>query len=198
MKKKLWGLLLSMVLVIGMVSQAMAVNRAESTHLPPLEYIQSEEVSSRIAENIALAETGTQSIYVGNGIMFTATVRTTTNPRLLKASNPTKTGEANGRFYTISDNETVAEYSLSATFEYDRNNYVGLVNSPTLTNETVDENWRLDDVCEQLQTDTQYIVSGQWTLYHKEGVIWKKYEYNNNTHIDIICTPKGVITYNYK
>lgn len=198
MLKKLLHTLLIGVLVLSMAPHAMAADVNEPSYTTVYEYIQSEEVSQIISESINLEENGTQSIYVGNGIMFTAEVRTTDNQISRSSSYRTKTGSASGRFYTVSNNQTVAEYSLSAEFEYDGSTYVGIVGSPSHTEETVNNNWRLDNVTEELQTETQYIVSGQWTLYQKVGFIWTKYEYNNNTHIDIICTPRGTITYDYK
>ena len=198
MLKKLLHTLLVVVMILSMSSQAMAADINEPADLNIYEYIQSKEVGQLIADTITLSENGTQSVYVGNGIMFTAEVKTTDSSVSRSASYRTKTGEASGRFYTVSDNQTVAEYSLSATFEYDGSSYVGIVGVPTRTEETVSNKWRLDGLTEELVSDTQYIVSGQWTLYQKVGFIWKKYEYNNNTHIDIICTPRGVITYNYK
>lgn len=198
MTKRILSVLLSLMLLLSMSSHALAADNTEFSDLTALQYIQTEIVSQYIADNIDLNDNGVQTIYVGNGIMFQAEVRTTDNNTSLKASYRTKTGSASGYFYTISDNKTVAEYSLSATFEYDGNKYVNIVDSPKHTEDTVSDTWRLDNVTEELQTDTQYIVSGQWTLYYKTGFIWTKYEYNNNTHIDIICSPKGVITYNYK
>ena len=198
MLKKFFHSLLVGIVVLSMSPNVIAAEQITEPNMTVYEYIQSTEVGQLIADTINLGENGSQSVYVGNGIMFTAEVKTTGSSHSRSSNYQTKTGEASGRFYTVSNNETVAEYSISAVFEYDGISYVGLSELPNRSEETVNDNWRLDGLTEELSSDTQYIVSGQWTLYHKEGFIWKKYEYNNNTHIDIICTPQGRITYNYK
>lgn len=197
MTKRLLIFMLSMLLLVGVAPQAMASNEQDNQDISPIEYIQSEKVSKLITENIRITGTGTQSIYVGNGIMFTAEVSTADVVPVMSNLRG-RFATASGRFYTESDNKTVAEFSLSAAFEFDNFCYVGLINSPIISSETVSDDWRLDGICEELHTVSQCIVSGQWTLYHKEGFIWKKYQYNNNSHIDIICTPRGEITYDYK
>ena len=169
-----------------------------------VEYVQSDYVSEMIKEHIDFTKSGMQSVYIGEGLMLCISFQTSEEGTTIcsnsimavTATKYTKTGSASGYFYLISNNEKVAEYSLSATFEYN-NSTVSKKNSNRLEDSLL-SNWRIDGLTEFYDTDTQYIVSGSWTIYNKDGWPWSSYVYNNNSHIDIICTPQGTITYNMK
>jgi hypothetical protein len=194
-----------MVQLVSMTALASEVKSNDdqfSDEFVMFEYIMSNEVIDIIKTNIDLSIEGTQSVYVGNGIMFSITTDTSNQMQiksdsLVAISSQTATGKVSGYFYTVKDNVTVAEYSLEAKFSYNGSsvNHV----SSEISSSTTNNNWRLDDIKEVYESNTQMIVSGRWTLYYKTGALfWTKYEYNNNTHIDIICSRNGVITYNYK
>lgn len=99
---------------------------------------------------------------------------------------------------TTLDNKLLSNENLSVKFHYD-NNKAWINNDKDIEQslEVFNKKFLNSGNTEILTTNTQCIVSSLETLYRKKtaGVHWKYYD---NSHIDLICTPKGEIYYNVK
>ena len=81
-----------------------------------LEYISSQEVKSQIYNEIDFNKEGTQSIDVGNGIIFKYVY--SENVQSTARAYSVKSATMSGHFYLKSNGQKVATYSLAASFHY--------------------------------------------------------------------------------
>lgn len=109
-----------------------------------------------------------------------------TNPLLKATSYKSKT--ATGKFYLTSSGQTVAEYSLSATFSYNGVDTVGQTGHRVWIGNYASGGWSGTAVDGYNWISPQYMyINGYYDLY-KNG------DFNNSATISMYCDHKGNIT----
>lgn len=114
-----------------------------------------------------------------------------------------KKARISGVFLDSKNNSSILNNSLEVTFKYDKNK--AYIDNPGLnikksfysTNESA---FKLSSKEEIFRSPSQCILSQQSNIYQKEN--WynlrKTWDYYDNFHIDLICTPNGDIDFNLK
>ena len=210
MKKKLICLILSIIFILegASVGVMAAGNSVEDKEIKMLEdsvlVISSESVQNQIQENLTLDREGSQTIRTGNGIIFQIEIQSTgelkgyvveTGQTIYK-----KIVQVKETYFLEKNNKKILEQMLSVTFTYDKNSvWIETPETDIVHQETSwDKKWNIVEDIGQLYTPTQCIVSGSWILYKKDGIICSNWKYKNNSHVDIICSSQGIISYQTK
>lgn len=106
--------------------------------------------------------------------------------------------EANVIYRLIKTNKIINEYSLHFYFEYN-NNEVKLSEKGLMKNEIYAEDkiWKISSIEEVHNPPKQCVVSQRVGIYSREnGLQLTNLEQVDSSHLDIICTPDGTVTYN--
>lgn len=95
----------------------------------------------------------------------------------------------------------IISHKLMVTFTYDKNGHVWIDNQDNdiLYSKTThgDKKWKLVHNYEILNSDSQCILSALFAIY-KDPKTTRHAKYIDNSHLDIICSPDGVISFNSK
>ena len=146
-----------------------------------LEYISSQEVKSQIYNEIDFNKEGTQSIDVGNGIIF----------KYVYSENVQSTARAYSvKSATMSNGQKVATYSLAASFHYNGSSVYALESEVQVSSSAI-SGWSV--------TESFSISSGSgWTSVDASYQLYHNGNYNNDTFLDMSCDANGNITKNYE
>ena len=114
-----------------------------------------------------------------------------------------KKARISGVFLNSNNNLSISNNSLEVTFKYDKNK--AYIDDPNLnikksfysTNESA---FKVSSKEEVFRSPSQCILSQQSNIYQKEN--WynlrRTWDYYDNFHIDLICSPNGDIDFNLK
>ena len=153
-----------------------------------LEYISSQEVKSQIYNEIDFNKEGTQSIDVGNGIIFKYVY--SENVQSTARAYSVKSATMSGHFYLKSNGQKVATYSLAASFHYNGSSVYALESEVQVSSSAI-SGWSV--------TESFSISSGSgWTSVDASYQLYHNGNYNNDTFLDMSCDANGNITKNYE
>ena len=114
-----------------------------------------------------------------------------------------KKAKLSGLFFNSYNNESISTNGLDITFKYDKNKAYIANPEEDIQKKVISSNessWKVSNKEEIFYTASQCIVSQQSNIYQKES--WynlrKTWDYYDNFHIDILCTPNGDIDLNVK
>lgn len=114
-----------------------------------------------------------------------------------------KKAKFSGIFLNSSSNEAILTNGLEITFKYDKEKaYIDNSKSDVLKTiySSNESKWKISSKEEIFCAPTQCIVSQQSNIYQKTS--WynlkRSWDYYDNFHIDILCSPTGEIDFNIK
>ena len=131
---------------------------------------------------------GTQSIDVGNGIIFKYVY--SENVQSTARAYSVKSATMSGHFYLKSNGQKVATYSLAASFHYNGSSVYALESEVQVSSSAI-SGWSV--------TESFSISSGSgWTSVDASYQLYHNGNYNNDTFLDMSCDANGNITKNYE
>ena len=114
-----------------------------------------------------------------------------------------KKAKLSGMFLNSSKNESILTNALEVTFKYDKEKaYIENPKSDVLKTiySSNESTWKVSSKEEVFCAPTQCIVSQQSNIYQKTS--WynlkRSWDYYDNFHIDLLCSPSGEIDFNIK
>lgn len=168
----------------------------------------SDQYTQEIMKNIDFSKQGIQQYDLGNGIMFEFRFVSEKDDQTdegiintIYASTNSISSTKSGSFYVISTGQTVATYSLAASFLYDPSSSTpGVVCMSTGHTENAGPaGWRIScDYCNGSKVtyynNHTFVAKGEakWTLESQN--IFGGWSYNNSTILTIYCDDHGNIS----